>query len=109
MRYPIPHPRVWMNIIWFTEESDGKIYKIHRSGDDEKILVAGTSNADNLDGPLNQAVFRNPHQVSLSNDGNIAYVSTRNSVRAIDLVTEMVTTLAGPTSGNVIEGWPTWS
>ena len=61
----------------------------------QKAIGSGTTGLK--DGPFDQAQFNQPQGLALSADGNTLYVAdTRNhALRAVDLVSDAVTTLAG--------------
>lgn len=69
----------------------------YHPGDSHTTAIAGTGKAGAADGPAASAQFNDPHGLALSPDHNTLYVadSGNQAIRAINLVTGTVTTLAG--------------
>ena len=69
----------------------------YRPGDTHTTVLAGTGKAGAVDGPAASAQFNGPHGLALSPDHNTLYVadSGNQAIRAINLVTGTVTTIAG--------------
>ncbi len=63
--------------------------------DGKKIAIAGTGSPGRLDGKFGEALFDDPQGLAL--DGDTLYVADRknHSIRALDLKTETVSTVAG--------------
>jgi len=61
------------------------------------ILFAGSRQAGYRDGPITQALFNQPSGLAIDNVNNILYVGDKGNhcIRAINLVTNIVSTVAG--------------
>ena len=75
----------------------GQIYRLPRSGDTSILIAGGAQHENNLDGVGTGANFAGPYGTIVSKDGKTLYVTASYAIRAIDLVTQNVITIAGPT------------
>jgi Thiol-disulfide isomerase and thioredoxins len=81
--------------LFIADSDNNRILVSDMNGVLQKAIGSGTTGLK--DGPSNQAEFNQPQGLALSADGNTLYVAdTRNhALRAVDLATGNVTTLAG--------------
>ena len=79
--------------------SDGAnhVIRLVKPGPNGRVeTLAGTGEAGSTDGPANEASFNNPQGIALDNRGHLWVADSGNhTVRRINLVTEMVETVAG--------------
>jgi DNA-binding beta-propeller fold protein YncE len=90
--------------LFIADSDNNRILISDMNGALQKAIGSGTTGLK--DGPSSQAEFNQPQGLALSADGNTLYVAdTRNhALRAVDLATGKVTTLAG--NGQRAQGTP---
>jgi DNA-binding beta-propeller fold protein YncE len=81
------------NRLFIADSTNNRIVITDLEG--KKIAIAGTGKEGKIDGPFAQATFADPQGMAL--DGNTLYVADRknHSIRALDLKSQMVKTIAG--------------
>ncbi len=81
--------------IYVADRDNHVVRSIDPSG--KVVVVAGTAVAGLADGPAASAQFNQPYGVALSSDEKVLYVADylNHAIRAIDLATKQVATLAG--------------
>jgi streptogramin lyase len=85
------------------DRGNNQIKKITPAG--QVSIVAGTGVSGLVDGPALSARFKTPYKIGVDKHDNIWVADTgNNSVRRIDAVTGMVTTIAGTTSAGFLDG-----
>jgi DNA-binding beta-propeller fold protein YncE len=82
--------------LYVTDTGNHRIRKV-RIADGQTELVAGSGVAGFADGVGPAAKFKNPWGLALNSTGTVLYVADRDNhrIRAIDLATKKVTTVAG--------------
>ncbi|WP_055434640.1 hypothetical protein [Lacinutrix algicola] len=85
--------------VYVTDTNERLIKKISvADGSNTVTTIAGNNIAQSVDGVGTAASFFNPQTLTFNKDYTILYVGTWNKIRAIDMATMEVTTIAG--SGN---------
>ncbi len=82
---------------WYIADTDLSSILAYQPGAGNTFIFAGTGHSGSADGTLTSASFNQPHGLALSADDNTLYVadSGNGTIRKIDLVAGMVSTVAG--------------
>jgi len=86
--------------IYVSDSDDRRIKKIQTSDGSNTVSVfAGNGTFQDIDGVGTEASFTGPQTLTFSPDYQTLYVATWRKIRAINMTTRQVTTIAGSTSG----------
>lgn len=90
--------------VYVADRDNHTIRFVDRTG--RVTMFAGTGTAGFINGPAATAQFNQPYGVALSPDGRILYVADylNHAIRAVDLGSKQVTTLAGSGRAGLTDG-----
>lgn len=91
--------------IYVADSNDKRIKKIQTSnGSNTVTIFAGNNSSQDVDGIGTAASFHFPQTLTFSKDYKTLYVGTWRKIRAIDIATKKVTTVAGGRTGVSVNG-----
>eukprot|EP00471_Norrisiella_sphaerica_P010788 CAMPEP_0184505322 /NCGR_PEP_ID=MMETSP0113_2-20130426/52925_1 /TAXON_ID=91329 /ORGANISM="Norrisiella sphaerica, Strain BC52" /LENGTH=1036 /DNA_ID=CAMNT_0026895009 /DNA_START=321 /DNA_END=3431 /DNA_ORIENTATION=+ len=93
-------------ILYVADRDNHRIRKVSITGDQVTTLV-GSSNGGSMDGGFMVAAFNSPRGIAINTQigqDHLIYVSTEHEIRLINVVNQMVTTIAGSATAGSNDG-----